>query len=69
MFKKSKLKLIVGASTAGILAVGAIVAFIGYGFWKNGQVAEEKAQDELAKERMAGEGSINSNGPAVTSKA
>jgi hypothetical protein len=72
MFKKKKnnLKLTIGASVGGVLAAGAIASLAGYGIWKRGKnIAEDKKEEDLAKERMVAEGGLNGNAPAVTSKA
>lgn len=68
MCKTSKVKVAVAAGLVGMLTAGAVMTLCGYGTWKRCK-ASEAAQDERDKERMAGEGAIGGNAPAVADEA
>jgi hypothetical protein len=68
MCNTSKVKLALTAGLLGMLTAGAVMTLCGYGTWKRCKAAEA-VQDERDKERMAGEGAIGGNAPAVADKA
>lgn len=68
MCNPGKLKVAVAAGLLGMVTASAVMSLCGYGTWKRCKAAEA-AQDERDKERMASEGAIGGNAPAVADKA